>query len=76
LLDFAKATLDAPLDFPKDVWDEFLARKREEFGPGRWLKVLAILRALERRYGIYLANLDLGNEGFDDGAGGKDHGNV
>lgn len=65
ILDFAKAQLDMPpdLDFPEHVMAE-----RYEHWAGlfdeRWPAVLAIMRELEQRYGIYLLDPNPGNIKF------------
>ena len=64
VLDFAGAYLDARPEFPKDVWDDWEADKREQFGE-RWPKVQAILDEFEAM-GIYLLDVSPGNIGFGD----------
>ena len=46
VLDFAGAYLDAPPDFPEEIWNEWESEKQEQF-EGRWEKVRAILDFLE-----------------------------
>ena len=63
LLDFASAHLDAPPDFPEEVWDEWRADKREQFGD-RWETVDALLDRL-KTLGIYLLDPSPSNIQFD-----------
>ena len=65
LLDFGGAYLDDPPEFLPDElarqqWD---TEKREQF-ESNWPKVQAILRELESRYGIQLADVNPGNIRF------------
>lgn len=53
ILDFAKSQLDFPPDFPDHVMNERYAHWAELF-EDRWPKVVAIMRELERKCGIYL----------------------
>ena len=46
VLDFAGAWLDTPPAFPDEIWAEWEAEKREQFGD-RWPKVQAVLGELE-----------------------------
>ena len=46
VLDFAGARLDIPPDFSEEVWAEWEAEKREQFG-SRWPEARAALGALE-----------------------------
>jgi hypothetical protein len=65
VLDFASAYLDqAAPEFPEDVMEEWLARKREEFGLN-WPRVAGVLAAL-RRFGIHMTDVHPGNIGFSD----------
>lgn len=63
LLDFASAHLDAPPDFPEEIWDEWRAEKAEQFGE-RWETVDALLDAL-KILGIYLLDPSPSNIQFD-----------
>ncbi|WP_145244970.1 hypothetical protein [Aeoliella mucimassa] len=72
LLDFGKATLDAPPPYLVDPQDQrrFQAEWRTEFG-SRWTEVNAILHILQSKYGIYyldpkVANIRLSAEEDDD----------
>lgn len=47
VLDFAGAYIDFPPEFSEEVWAEWQAAKREQFG-ARWTEVLAVLGALEQ----------------------------
>jgi len=46
VLDFAGARLDVPPDFSEEIWAEWEAEKREQFG-SRWPEARAALGALE-----------------------------
>lgn len=56
LLDFGKAHLDEPPEFPEAVLAEWEAEKREQFGDD-WPRVQQVLNALEA-YGIYLVDVN------------------
>ena len=62
VLDFAGAYLDAPPDFPDEVWAEWAAGKREQFA-AHWPAVEAVLAALEA-LGIYMVDVSPGNIAF------------
>jgi hypothetical protein len=47
VLDFASATLDAPMEFPDEIWADWEATKQEQFG-SRWGTVQAILGELSQ----------------------------
>lgn len=64
VLDFAKASIDFPPEFPDEVMEEWRMRKAEEFGD-RWPQVLAIMDELESRYGIFLLDLNSRNITFE-----------
>jgi hypothetical protein len=65
VLDFASAYLDqAAPEFPEDVMEEWLARKREEFG-SKWAKASGVLAAL-RQLGIHMTDVHPGNIQFGD----------
>lgn len=64
LLDFARAQLDRPLDFPLHVMEQWYVDKAEQFGDD-WPRVQSVMRELERRYGIYLLDANPGNFNFD-----------
>jgi hypothetical protein len=65
VLDFASAYLDdAAPEFPEDVKEEWLTRKREEFG-SNWPRAAGVLAAL-RRIGIHMTDVHPGNIGFGD----------
>jgi hypothetical protein len=64
VLDFAGAYLDAPPDFPDEIWAEWEDGRREQFG-GRWPKVKAILSNLEE-FGIYMMDVSPRNVAFLD----------
>ncbi|HLH56237.1 MAG TPA: hypothetical protein VKY92_21765 [Verrucomicrobiae bacterium] len=64
VLDFAGAYLEAPPDFPEDVWAEWEAEKRDQFDV-RWPKVRAILGALED-FGIHMVDVSPSNIAFLD----------
>jgi hypothetical protein len=59
VLDFAGAYLDQPPDYSEEVWADWEAEKREQFG-SQWPEVQAILRALEG-YGIFMMDVNPGN---------------
>lgn len=63
VLDFASVHLDqsAP-EFPDDVMEEWLDRKKEEFG-SNWPRAAGVLAAL-RRHGIHMTDVHPGNIGF------------
>ena len=62
VLDFAGAYLDAPPDFPEDVWAEWEAGKREQFET-HWPAVKAVLAAL-KELDIYMVDVSPGNIAF------------
>lgn len=64
VLDFAGAYLDAPPDFPEELWAEWESGKRELFEE-RWPKVEAILAALQQ-WGVYMVDVSPSNIGFAD----------
>jgi hypothetical protein len=64
VLDFAGAQLDRRYDFSDEVWADWHADKREQFGP-RWPEVQAILTALEGM-GIFMEDVNPGNISFGD----------
>jgi hypothetical protein len=64
LLDFAGAYLDAPLEFPEEIWAEWEAEKIEQFG-ARWPRVLEVLAKLEH-YDIYMLDVSPSNIAFRD----------
>lgn len=59
VLDFAGAYLDAPPDFPDEMWAEWEAGKREQFDL-RWPTIQAVLAALEH-WGIYMVDVSPSN---------------
>ena len=63
LLDFASAYLDAPPDFPEEVWEEWRTDKAEQFGE-RWETVDAVLNTL-KILDIYLLDPSPSNLQFD-----------
>lgn len=64
LLDFAGARLDFPPEFPEEVWADWEAARREQFG-GRWGEVKRVLSELED-LGIHLFDVNPGNLRFAD----------
>ena len=64
VLDFAGAYLDAPPDFPKEVWVEWEAGKQEQFDV-RWPRVQAVLAALEE-LDIHMVDVSPSNIAFLD----------
>jgi hypothetical protein len=64
VLDFAGAYVDAPPEFSEDIWADWEADKREQFG-GRWTTVRAVMDALED-LGIYLVDVTPSNIAFLD----------
>ena len=64
VLDFAGAYLDARPEFSQEVWEEWEAGKREQFG-SKWAKVRAIIDSFEG-LGIYLADVTPSNVAFGD----------
>jgi len=66
VLDFAKAQLDVPPDFPDYVMAERYEHWGEMFGD-RWPKVLSIMNQLQRRCGIYMLDPNPRNIAFEDG---------
>jgi hypothetical protein len=62
VLDFAGAYLDAPPDFPADVWADWEAGKQEQF-EARWPAVKAVLAALEE-LSIYMVDVSPSNVAF------------
>ena len=64
VLDFAGAYVGAPPEFSEEIWAEWEAEKREQFG-GRWTVVRAVMNALEDS-GIYLVDVSPSNIAFLD----------
>jgi hypothetical protein len=64
VLDFAGAYVDAPPEFSEDIWAEWEAEKREQFG-ARWAAVRAVMSALED-LGIHLVDVSPSNIAFLD----------
>ena len=62
VLDFAGAYLDAPPDFPAEIWAEWEAGEREQF-EARWPEVEAVLAAL-KELGIYMVDVSPNNIAF------------
>ena len=59
VLDFAGARLDFPPDFSDEIWDDWEAEKREQFG-SRWPEARGVLAALEE-FGIYVSDVTTRN---------------
>ena len=59
VLDFAGAYLDARPEFSEEIWDDWEAQKREQFGE-RWVEVQKVLGALEE-WGIYMVDVSPSN---------------
>lgn len=64
VLDFAGAYLDEAPAFSEEVFADWQAEKREQFGP-RWPEVQALLRFLES-YGVFMIDVNPGNICFGD----------
>ncbi len=64
VLDFAGAYLDHAPDFSEEVWADWRAEKKEQFGR-HWPEVQAILRVLEG-YGVKMLDVNPGNVAFAD----------
>jgi hypothetical protein len=64
VLDFAGAYIGAPPEFPPDIWAEWEAEKREQFG-ARWKTVQAVRSDFEA-LGIYLVDVSPSNIAFVD----------
>jgi len=64
VLDFAGAYVGAPPEFSEDIWAEWEAEKREQFG-ARWRAVRAVMSAFEG-LGIYLLDVSPSNITFPD----------
>jgi serine kinase of HPr protein (carbohydrate metabolism regulator) len=62
VLDFAGAYLDAPPEFPDEIWSEWETGKREQF-EARWPEVEAVLAALEE-LDIYMVDVSPSNIAF------------
>jgi hypothetical protein len=62
VLDFAGAYLFQPPDFPEEVWAEWRAEKREQYGD-RWPDVQAVLREIEQ-LDIHMIDVNPGNISF------------
>ena len=62
VLDFAGAYLDAPPDFPEQIWAEWRVGKQEQF-EARWRTVEKILAALEE-LDIYMVDVSPSNIAF------------
>jgi hypothetical protein len=64
VLDFAGAYLDAPPHFSEEIWADWEAAKSDQFEE-RWLKVRAVLAALEE-WGVYMVDVSPSNIAFVD----------
>jgi len=64
VLDFAGAYVGAPPEFSQDVWAEWEAEKREQFG-ARWTTLRAVMNAFEG-LSIYLLDVSPSNITFPD----------
>ena len=64
VLDFAGAFLGAPPEFSEEVWADWEAEKREQFG-ARWTTVQALMNAFEE-LGIHLVDVSPSNIAFVD----------
>jgi hypothetical protein len=62
VLDFAGAYLDAPPDFPDEVWVEWKTVKQEQF-EARWPAVEEVLAGLEA-LGVYMVDVSPSNIAF------------
>jgi hypothetical protein len=61
LLDFASAyPIESSPHFPPEVMAEWLADKREQFGPD-WPKAAAAIREVERRFGLRMLDVHPAN---------------
>ena len=65
LLDFGKAYLDTPPEYPPDAMEDWEAQGVENFGAERWLDVKRIIRQL-KSHGIYYYDAKPGNINFGD----------
>ena len=64
VLDFAGSFLDARPQFSEEIWAEWEAQKRDQFGP-HWSAVEAVMDEFEA-FGIYLVDLSPSNIAFLD----------
>lgn len=64
VLDFAGAYLDAPPEFPEEIWSDWEAEKREQFEK-RWPVVQSVLAALED-LGVHMIDVSPSNIAFVD----------
>ena len=64
VLDFAAAYVGGPPEFSVDIWAEWEAEKREQFG-GRWTTVRGVMNTFEG-LGIYLLDVSPSNITFPD----------
>jgi hypothetical protein len=62
LLDFAGAYLDAPPDFPEEIWADWESQKREQF-EHLWPQVQVVLRKL-KALGIHMVDVSPSNIAF------------
>ena len=60
VLDFAGAYLDEIPDFSPEVWAEWEAEKREQFGEENWRRAKAVVAAL-RQFGIFMSDVTPNN---------------
>ena len=63
ILDFAGAYLDWPPQFSPEVWAEWEAERRDQFG-ARWSLVQAVLNELRDEFGIYVLDIHPSNIAF------------
>jgi len=52
VLDFASASLDAPIEFSEEIWSDWETTKLEQFG-SQWVMVKAILSELSK-HGVHM----------------------
>ena len=64
VVDFAGAYVGAPPEFSEEIWAEWEAEKREQFG-ARWKTVRAVMDAVED-LGVYLVDVSPNNIAFLD----------
>jgi hypothetical protein len=64
VLDFAGAYVGVPPEFPVEIWSEWEAEKREQFG-ARWTTVRSVMSAFEH-LGIHLVDVSPSNIAFLD----------
>lgn len=71
VIDFGKARLDDPGDFPPEVWQHWREEKYENFG-ARAAWAFRVYHELIDKFGVYHDDINHGNYMLDTGQDAKD----